>query len=102
MAADPVAVEEALAGFQRVADGTPWKEAGLPRDVLHAARAVLGYYQQAALGLVDHVPAARSAETWYATQTAAGRTMRAAQRQLRSQGAPQPMWFYLLPATQAG
>ena len=98
--ADPALVEEALLGFDRLANGTPWKEAGLPRDVLGAAHAVLGYYQQAALALVDHVPAARSAETWFVHHTAAGETLRAAQRALRSQGAPGPLSFYLLPATQ--
>lgn len=98
--ADPALVEEALLGFDRVANGTPWKEAGLPRDILGAAHAVLGYYQQAALALVDHVPAARSAETWFVHHTSAGDTLRAAQRSLRSQGAPSALSFYLLPATQ--
>ncbi|MDA8046399.1 MAG: hypothetical protein M0Z30_14355 [Actinomycetota bacterium] len=99
--ADPDAVEAALDAFDRLARGTPWKEAGLPRDLLGAARAVLGYYQQAALGLSDHVPAARQAESWYAQHTAAGATMRAARDQLKEQGAPTPLWFYLLPATQS-
>ncbi|MDE3205436.1 MAG: hypothetical protein KGQ66_14615 [Acidobacteriota bacterium] len=99
--AEPDAVEAALAAFDRVAQGTPWKEAGLPRDLLGAARAVLGYYQQAALGLSDHVPAARQAESWYVQHTAAGATMRAARDQLKEQGAPTPLWFYLLPATQS-
>lgn len=97
---DPLEVEHALLAFDRLASGTPWKEAGLPRDLLGAARAILGYYQQAAVGLVDHVPAARQAESWYVHHTAAGATMRAARQQLREQGAPQPLWFYLLPATQ--
>ena len=98
--ADPEVVEAALAGFDRVANGVPWKEAGLPRDILGAARAVLGYYQQAALGLSDHVPAARQAESWYVKHTAAGATMRAARDQMKHQGAPRPLWYYLLPATQ--
>lgn len=98
--ADPDSVADALAGFDRVANGAPWKEAGLPRDILGAARSVLGYYQQAAQGLSDHVPGARQAETWYVQHTAAGATMRAARDQLRQQGAPQPLWYYLLPATQ--
>lgn len=98
--ADPDSVADALAGFDRVANGAPWKEAGLPRDILGAARSVLGYYQQAAQGLSDHVPGARQAETWYVQHTAAGATMRAARDQLRRQGAPRPLWYYLLPATQ--
>ncbi len=99
--AEPDAVEAALSAFDRVAHGTPWKEAGLPRDLPGAARAVLGYYQQAALGLSDCVPAARQAESWYVQHTAAEATMRAARDQLKDQGAPTPLWFYLLPATQS-
>lgn len=99
--ADPDRVADVLAAFDRVANGVPWKEAGLPGDILGAARSVLGYYQQAALGLSGHVPGARQAETWYAQHTAAGATMRAARDQLRRQGAPQPLWYYLLPATQS-
>lgn len=98
--ADADAVEDALVGFARLAEGTPWREAGLPADVLAAARAVKGYYEQAALGLSEGVPEARSAETWFVRHTEAGRTMLAAQSQLRSQGAPKPLSFYLLPATQ--
>lgn len=90
-----------LAGFDRVSNGVPWKEAGLPRDILGAARAVLGYYQQAAQGLSDHVLGACQAETWYVQHTAAGATMRSARDQLRQQGAPRPLWYYLLPATQS-
>jgi len=99
--ADPDSVADVLAGFDRVAGGVHWKEAGLPRDILGAARAVLGYYQQAAQGLSDHVPGARQAETWYVQDTAAGATMRSARDQLRQQGAPRPLWYYLLPATQS-
>lgn len=98
--ADPRLVEPALMAFSRLAEGAPWKQAGLPKDILGAARAILGYYEQAAIGLADHVPAARQAESWYVHHTAAGATMRAARDQLREQGAPQPLWFYLLPATQ--
>lgn len=99
--ADPHSVADVLAGFDRVSNGVPWKEAGLPRDILGAARAVLGYYQQAAQGLSDHVPGARQAETWYVQHTAAGATMRSARDQLRQQGAPRPLWYYLLLATQS-
>jgi hypothetical protein len=93
-------VEDALVAFDRVAAGVPWKGAGLPADVLAGARSVLEYYEHAAVGLTDHVPAARSAESWFVHHTEAGRTMRAARRHMREHGAPQPLWFSLLPATQ--
>jgi hypothetical protein len=99
-AVDPDVVEAALRGFSRIADGTPWDAADLPDNPVTAALAVRGYYEQAAAGLCDHVPAARSAETWFARQTAAGRTLHAAQRAMKDADAPQPFWFYVLPVSQ--
>lgn len=93
-------VADALAGFDRVARGTPFEDAGLPDDLLGASRAVLTYYELAAIGLSGHVPAARQAETWYVKDTAAGATMRQARDQLRQAGAPRRLWYYLLPSTQ--
>lgn len=97
-AADEVA--GALRGFARLADGAPLEETGLADDLRAAARAVLTYYELAALGLSDHVPAARQAETWYVQHTAAGATMRQARDQLRRRGAERHAWYYLLPSTQ--
>jgi D-proline reductase (dithiol) PrdB len=97
---DPGDVEIALGAFGRVAAGEPWQSAGLEPNPLRAAGLVSAYYQQAALGLADHVPAARQAETWYATSTRAAATIREAQAAMRNQGAPEPLWFYLLPVTQ--
>jgi hypothetical protein len=89
---EPDSGADLLAGFDRVANAVPWKEARLPRDLLGVARAVLGYCQQAAQGLSDRIPRARQAETWCVQHTAAGATMRAARDELRRQGAPQPLW----------
>ena len=94
-------VEDFLLAFGRLANGTPWREAGLPADILRAARTILSYYELAAIGLSEHVPAARTAETWYAQHTEAGRVMRAARDALRAQAAPPDFALYLLPATQA-
>lgn len=97
---DPDAVAAALSGFARVAAGVPVGDAGLPDDLRAAAGAVLTYYQLAALGLSDHVPAARQAESWYVRRTAAGATLRAARDALRAAGADRRAWYYLLPSTQ--
>ena len=99
-ALDPDTVEAALLAFERVVAGTPWAEADIPDNPLTAALAIRGYYEQAAAGLSGHVPAARSAESWFAQETAAGALMHEAMRVMREQDAPQPFWFYLLPASQ--
>ncbi len=99
---DPQMVYDALAGFDRIAHGAPWPEAGIQPNPMRAAGLIAAYYQQAAMGLADHVPLARQAESWYANHTAAAHTMREAQRVMQEQGAPEPLWFYLLPVTQQG
>lgn len=99
-ALDPDTVEAALVAFERVVAGTPWAEAEIPDNPLTAALGIRAYYEQAAAGLSDHVPAARSAESWFAQQTASGVLMHDAMRVMREQEAPQPFWFYLLPASQ--
>jgi hypothetical protein len=95
-------VYAALDAFERLAAGAAWHDAGLEPNPMRAAGLVAGYYQQAAVGLADHVPEARQAETWYATRTEAAATIRRAQQAMQDQGAPEMIWFYLLPATQQG
>ena len=99
-ALDPEDVEAALFAFERVVAGTPWVEAEIPDNPLTAALGIRSYYEQAAAGLSDHVPAARAAESWFAQTTASGALMREAMRVMRDQKAPQPFWFYLLPVSQ--
>jgi hypothetical protein len=99
-AVEPDLVEAALFAFSRVAEGTPWDEAEIPDNPVTAGLAIRGYYEQAAAGLSEHVPAARSAETWFAQETAAGKMLHRAQRAMKDAGAPQPFWFYVLPVSQ--
>ncbi len=99
-AVDPDVVEAALFAFSRVADGTPWAEAEIPDNPVTSGLAIRGYYEQAAAGLSEHVPAARSAETWFAQQTAAGKMLHQAQQAMKDAEAPQPFWFYVLPVSQ--
>lgn len=99
-AVDVDTVEPALRGFQRIVDGTPWDEAEIPGNPVTAALNLRGYYEQAASALADHVPGARSAESWFAGETQAGTLMHAAQQAMKDAKAPFPLWFYLLPASQ--
>jgi D-proline reductase (dithiol) PrdB len=92
----------ALVGLvDRLADGLAWQDAGLTELELHdAAMALRRYYEQAALGLAGHVPAARQAESWFFQQTVVGNRLRQAQQRLRQAGAPRGAWFGLVPSTQ--
>lgn len=96
-AIDPDAVADAVAAFLRIADGTPWHDAGIPGAPNLVAMDVRAYYEEAALSLLEHVPAARATETWFYRRTAAGRTLLQARDRMRDAGGP---WFGLAPATQ--
>ncbi len=95
----PDEVPAALAVFDAIAGGAPWKEAGIPGGnttaVCHDIRT---YYEEAALELVDGPPPdGRAAEAWFFEQTEAGKTVMAARAAIKEQGAPHPVWFYMSP-----
>jgi hypothetical protein len=90
-------VPDAINALVRVADGTPWKEAGIPGVPARVAQDIRGYYETAALGLADHVPSAWSGTRWFFEQTEAGRVLLAARQQMRQAGVKQPVWFYMTP-----
>jgi hypothetical protein len=94
-------VAELVAAFVRIADGATATDAGIePRALGRAALDVRSYYEEAALGLVPHVPAARRAESWFYRHTQAGETLRRAQAALRASGASRGEWFALVPTGQ--
>ena len=97
-AIDADAVPDAVAAFIKVADGTPFKQAGFSAHPLNVAKDITSYYEEAAAALVDHIPAARAAESWFFHKTATGQVIRDARRALRE--AKAPFWFYLVPFTQ--
>ncbi|MBI2168546.1 MAG: hypothetical protein HYU28_03465 [Actinobacteria bacterium] len=99
---DADGVAEAVSAFARVVDGTPWEEAGFPAPPNEVALDVRAYYEESALALVDHVPAARAAEAWLYRETETGRLLHRAQAALRDAGAPFPVWFYVVPVSQQG
>ncbi len=90
-------IPAAIEAFVRIAEGTPWKEAGIPGQPMRVSHDIRSYYETAALALVDHTPAAWASTRWFLDQTEGGRVMLAARRTMQDQGAPQPMWFYLTP-----
>lgn len=96
-------VPDAVAAFVRIADGTPFEDADVPGgDLLAAGHDLRCYYELAAMQLADHVPAARQTENWIYRQTETGKVIRAAAAAMKEAGVAQPLWFYLLPASQAG
>lgn len=93
-------IDTVVAAFVRIADGTPWKDAGLPGDPISAAHDLRSYYEEAALSLADTPPDAGAAEAWFYEDTAAGRTLLAARRAMKDQGAPFALWLYMARATR--
>ena len=93
-------VPDALAVLHQWAEGTPWTEVSLPGgNPIAVCYDIRSYYEEAALQLVDGpTPSGRSAEAWFHESTEAGRTLMTARRNLKDQGAPFPLWFYMAPA----
>ena len=90
-------IPAAIESFIRVAEGTPWKEAGIPGLPMRVSQDIRRYYETAALAMVDHAPAAWASTRWFYDQTETGKVMTAARQAMQQQDAPQPMWFYLTP-----
>lgn len=95
---DADGVPAAIEALVRVADGTPWKAAGIPGIPARVAQDIRGYYETAALGLTDHVPSAWAGTRWFFDQTAAGAVLLAARAAMRDADVKQPVWFYMAPS----
>ncbi len=94
----PDDVPAAIEAFVRVAEGTPWKEAGIPGIPARVAQDIRGYYEVAALELAEHSPSAWAGTRWFLNQTEAGKVINAARDAMRDDGVKQPIWFYMIPA----
>ena len=94
---DAADIPTAIEAFIRVAEGTDWKEAGIPGLPMRVSHDIRSYYETAALAMVDHAPAAWASTRWFYDQTETGKVMMAARQAMQEQDAPQPMWFYLTP-----
>jgi hypothetical protein len=93
-------IPDAIAAFVRISEGTPWTDAGLPGDPAAVAMDIRAYYEEAALGLAGHVPAARAAESWLYRSTHAGAVLTAALAALREDDPPYERLGYLVPLSQ--
>ena len=92
-----------LDALARIASRAPPEGVGLGLALLApAALDIRTYYEEAALALVDHVPAARQAESWVFRSTEAGRVLIAARDALRDAEYPRGIWFAIVPAGQPG
>ncbi len=98
----PDDIPAAIESFIRVADGTPWKEAGIPGIPARVTQDIRGYYEAAALALAEHgsdsspAPGAFEATRWFLTETEAGRVILAARDRMKADGVKQPIWQFLV------
>jgi len=93
-------IPAAVKGLVAIAKGTEPEQAGLPGGLTLCASDLRSYYEEAALSLADHVPAARQTEAWFFNNTEVGKLLLQVQTSLRQSGAPQQAWFYLTPMTR--
>jgi len=91
----PDDVPAAIATFAAVADGAPWKEAGIPGIPARVVQDIRGYYEAAAVSLAEHTPSAFEATRWFQHETEAGKAILGARDQMEAQGAKPGLWQYL-------
>lgn len=96
---DADGVPAALEALHRIAGGQPWQEVGIPGgNTIALCHDIRTYYEEAALELANAPTAgARALEAWFFERTEAGRTVLAARQAIKDQGAPFPVWFYMVP-----
>ena len=82
----PDTIPSLLSAFAKIRDGAAPESSGLPADPHRCALDIRAYYEEAALALADHVPAARATESWFFRSTVAGKLLRDAQARLTADG----------------
>lgn len=102
---DADGVLRAIPLFIAIAEGTPWRELfASEEDMLETAKDIRNYYEEAALELAGHVPAARAAEAWFYRMTRTGKVFLDTFRTLRESGEEKDMsimaLYYIVPASQ--
>jgi hypothetical protein len=94
-------IAELVGVFVRIAEGTPYEDAGLPAPQLgQAALDIRAYFEEAAQALGDHVPAARQAESWFYRSTETGALLKRVRAIAIAADAPRPVWFPIIPVGQ--
>ena len=71
-------VPDMLDLFARITDGESWDKVGFPGDPTKIAADIKNFYEEAAISLNDSPPSARSAESWFVTETLAAQTIQTA------------------------
>jgi hypothetical protein len=61
---------------------------------------IRAYYEEAALALAEHVPAARATESWLYRTTETGAVLKAAMAQMADADPPYERILYLVPMSQ--
>ena len=95
---DADSIPAAIESFIRVAEGQPWKQAGIPGIPARVSQDIRGYYEMAAMEIADHTPAAWAGYRWFRDQTKAGEVIQKARDAMRESGAKEPLWRFLLPS----
>ena len=95
----PDGIAGLLTALVAVVDGAPWEDSAIV-DLGAAALDIRAYYEEAALGLSEHVPAARQAESWLYRNTATGRLLIDTRTTLRAADAPRRTWAPFVPNGQ--
>ena len=95
---DADAIPAAIESFIRVAEGHPWKQAGIPGIPARVSQDIRGYYEMAAMEIADHTPAAWAGYRWFRGQTKTGEVIRKARDAMRESGAKEPLWRFLMPS----
>ena len=95
---DADSIPAAIESFIRVAEGHPWKQAGIPGIPARVSQDIRGYYEMAAMEIADHTPAAWAGYRWFRDQTKTGEVMRKARDAMRESGAKEPLWRFLMPS----
>ena len=90
-------ITDAIDAFVKIAEGTPWKEAGVPGIPARVSQDIRGDYETAALAFSDHAPPAWAGTRWFLAHTEAGRVLMNARQAMADAGEPNPIWFYMAP-----
>jgi hypothetical protein len=96
---NPDQIVDAVREFVAIADGEPWPQAGFAdeNEPVGAGLDIRAYYEELALALSDHVPAARPAEAWLFQQTETGKLLKTAVETLRHADPPIPTLGLIIP-----
>jgi len=98
---DADGIPEAIRPFAAVVVGAQWNAVAYPgSDVAALLLDIRAYYETAALGLAEHVPAARASESWYHRKTSMGELLRRYFEIVKQADPPFPGLFYLIPMSQ--